>query len=322
MKKLPVICAILLALALPLYSGTDALSLIPNDAVTVGVVRLADMRSSPLSSTLFEQTDKISANGDAEDFLRDAGLQPTRDIDVVMVATMLRTPLGHDNDVIIAADGRFNPDRLSQALLARGAVKKSAANGTYFMLPKERRGDEDPNGAAAFPDARLALVGSEAAVIAALDARANGGTSFFTAGGLGRDYNRVDSHATAWALVDVARAQRLADGPRVSSRSTSGQALNSALRSVRTVALWATDNGDALKLGAFGLSNDQETLQLLEDTLRGALAAMRLAVQDKSPDLVSVLRRFNVARTDDAVTVSGSVPAAAFREYVHKPATR
>lgn len=316
MKKLMVICAILLALALPLFAGSDALSLVPNDAVTVGVVRLADMRSSPLSSTLFEQTDKISANGDAETFLRDAGLQPTRDIDVVMVATMLRTPLGRDNDVIIAADGRFNPDRLAQALVSRGAVKKTAANGTYYLLPEKGRSDH--NGAAAFPDAHLALVGSEPAVVAALDARAGGGTSFFSASGLGRELGRVDPHATAWALVDVARAQRLADGPRVSSRSTSGQALNSALRSVRTVALWATDNGEALKLGAFGLSNDQETLQLLEDTLRGALSAMRLAVRDKSPDLVSVLRRFTVARTEDSVTVSGSVPAATFREYVHK----
>ncbi len=320
MKKLFLLCAVL-ALAVPAaFAKLDALSLIPNDAVTVGVVRLADMRSSPLSSTLFEQTDKVSANGDAEDFLREAGLQPTHDIDVVMVATMLRTVVGRDNDVIIAADGRFNPDRLTEALLERGAVKKSSPNGTYFMLPKESRGDH--NGAAAFPDAHLALVGSEAAVIAALDARAAGGTSFLTASGLGRELSRVDPHATAWALVDVARAQRLADGPHVSSRSASGQALNSALRSVSTVALWATDNGDALKLGAFGLANDPETLQLLEDTLRGALAAMRLAVQDKSPNLVSVLRKFSVARTDDAVTISGSVPAATFREYARKSPSR
>ncbi len=76
----------------------------------------------------------------------------------------------------------------------------------------------------------------------------------------------------------------------------------------------------ALKLGAFGLSRDPETLQLVEDTLRGALSAMRLAVQDKSPDLVSVLRKFNVSKTDDSVTISGSVPAATFREYVGRQA--
>jgi len=314
MKNVLLTCAALI-LAIPVFASTDALSLIPNDAVTLGVVRLADMRSSPLSSALFEQTDKVSSNGDAEIFLREAGLQPSRDIDVVMVATSPRTALGRDAEVLIAADGRFNVDRLTRALISHGATKKSSAHGEYYLLPNE---DHDRNGAAAFPSSHLALVGTESAVLEALNARAAGGTSFITASGLGREMARIDPHATAYAIVDVARAQRLADGPHVSSRTTSGLALNSALRTVTTVALWATDSGDALKLGAFGLSRDPETLQLVEDTLRGALAAMRLAVQDKEPDLVSVLRKFNVARSDDAVTISGTVSAATFRHYVAK----
>ncbi len=316
MKKLLLTCAAL-ALAVPVFAKTDAISLIPNDAVTVGVVKIAEMRSSPLSSTLFEQTDKVSTNGDAEKFLREAGLQPTRDIDVVVVATTLRTPLGHDADVLIAADGRFNATRLMQALVARGADQKSSPNGPYLLLPTER---DDRRGAVAFPDSHLVIIGTEGAVVEALAARAAGGTSFMAAGGLARDLGRIDPHATAWAIVDVARAKRFADGPHVPAHSTSGAAINSALRTVTTVALWATDNGDALKLGAFGLSNDPETLQLVEDTLRGALSAMRLAVQDKQPDMVSVLRKFSVSRTDDSVTISGSVPAATFRDYMSKQA--
>ncbi len=317
MKQLLLACAALVLAAPAAFAKSDALSLVPNDAVTVGVVRLADMRSSPLSSTLFEQTDKVSTNGDAEKFLRDAGLQPSRDIDVVVVATTPHTPLGHDADVLIAVDGRFNVDRLTNALLSRGAEKKTSSHGWYLILPNEPEHGEQ-HGAAAFPDSHLALVGTESAVIEALDAHAGGGTSFLRASGLGRELGRIDPHATAWAIVDVARAQRLADGPHIAGHNGSGAALNSALRTVRTVALWATDSGDALKLGAFGLSNDPETLQLLEDTLRGALSAMRLAVQDKSPDLVTVLRKFNVTRSDDAVTISGSVPAVTFREYTRK----
>jgi hypothetical protein len=316
MKRLLLTCAAL-ALAIPAFAKTDALSLIPNDAVTVGVVKLAEMRSSPLSATLFQQTDKVSTNGDAEKFLREAGLQPTRDIDILVVATTLRAPLGHDADVLIAADGRFNTTRLVQALVARGAERKNSPNGSYFLLPNEH---DSRNGAVAFPDSHLVIIGTEGAVIEGLAARSAGGTSFMSAGGLARDLGRIDPHATAWAIVDVARAKRFADGPHVSSHSTSGAVFNSALRTVTTVALWATDSGDALKLGAFGLSNDPETLQLVEDTLRGALSAMRLAVQDKQPDLVSVLRRFNVSRTDDSVTISGSVPAATFREYMNKQA--
>ncbi|HKB79741.1 MAG TPA: hypothetical protein VKH35_08500 [Thermoanaerobaculia bacterium] len=319
MKKLLWSCAAIL-LAIPAFAGTDALSLVPNDAVTVGVVRLADMRSSPLSSMLFEQTDKVSANGDAADFLRQAGLQPSRDIDVLMVATTLRSNLGHNGDVIIAADGRFEPGRLIQALVDRGAVRKTTPNGSYYLIPKDA--DEDHNGAAAFPDSHLVLVGSEPAVIAAMNARAAGGTSFFSASGLGRESVKIDPRATAWALVDVTRAQRLTDHPHVSERTPSGQAINSALRAVSTLALWATDTGNALKLGAFGLSNDQETLGLLEDTVRGALAAMRLAAQDKQPELVGVLRQFNVSRNDNSVMVTGSVPARTFRAFASHARTR
>jgi len=88
-----------------------------------------------------------------------------------------------------------------------------------------------------------------------------------------------------------------------------------ATKTVSTVAIWATDTGDVVKLGAFGLSSDGETLQLLEDTLRGALSAMRLAIQDKQPDMVSVLRRFSVSRSNDSVTISGSVPSETFKKY-------
>ncbi len=317
MKRLLSICAALV-IAVPAFASTGAQSLIPNDAVTVGVVRLADMRSSPLSSMLFRQTDSLSAHGDAEAFLHDAGLQPMQDIDVLMVATRPQGAFSSNGDIIIAADGRFNPDRLTAALVSRGAVKKSTAAGSYLLLPQGNH--DNQNGAAAFPDSQLALVGTESAVIAALDARAAGGTSFLTASGLGRELNRIDPHATAWALIDLTRARRFAESPHVSSKTPSAQALQNALRTVNTIAVWATDQGNALQLGAFGLSSNQETLQDLEDTIRGALAAMRLAVQQKSPDLVPVLRRFDVQRTSDSVTVSGSVPAATFREYLHKPA--
>jgi hypothetical protein len=118
--------------------------------------------------------------------------------------------------------------------------------------------------------------------------------------------------------VDFARASRLAGGPHIGSHNQSSQALSSALRGVSTIAMWATDAGDSLKLGAIGLSSDAETLQLLEDTIRGALSAMRLAVQDKQPDLVSVLRRFTVSRSNDSISISGSVPAETFREYAKK----
>jgi hypothetical protein len=316
MKRQFLAVAILaLALAPAAFAKNDAMSLIPNDSVSVGVVRLADMRSSPLSAALFAQTAHISNDDDAVAFLRDAGLQPTKDVDVVVFATSPRTNLGSEADFLIAADGRFNVDRLTSALVSRGAVKKGSAHGTYFVMP-QKSGDSH-KGVVAFPDAHLALIGSEGAVLEALASRATGGTTFATTTGLGRDMGRIDAHATAFVLVDVPRAQRITGAPKMGTGSQS-QAIGAALKNVSTVAIWATDTGDLLKLSAIGLSSDSETLGLVEDTLRGALSAMRLAVQEQSPELVSVLRKFTVSRTDSSVSISGSVPAETFKTWVAK----
>ncbi|HYC91374.1 MAG TPA: hypothetical protein VEO54_19290 [Thermoanaerobaculia bacterium] len=298
-------------LALPAAAKDDALSLVPANAVTVGMVKLSDMRSSPLSGFLFLHMDKMSTDGEAAKFLSDAGLQPTRDVDTLVVATTPRSTLGSEADVLVIAEGRFQPEKLTSAIVSRGAVKK----GAYILLPEK----EGENGAVAFLSPSLAIAGNERSVIAALEARANGGTGFRSRGALGLDLGRVDAKATAWALVDVTRAARLAKGGDINTgKGQSGEALQAAIKTLQTVAVWATDTGDALELGAIGLSNDSETLQLLEDTVKGALAAMRLAVKDKQPELVSVLRRFDINRKSDSITVEGSIPAATLRDLMNK----
>jgi len=314
-RQFAAVAILVLALAPGAFAKNDAMSLIPNDSVTVGVVRLSDMRSSPMSAALFAQTAHIANDSEGEKFLTEAGLQPTKDVDVVVFATSPRTNLGSEADFLIAADGRFNVERLTSALVSRGAVKKTSPNGVYFAMPEKVKGNH--RGVVAFPDAHLALIGSEGAVIEALASRAAGGTSFATASGLGRDMVRVDPHATAFVLVDVPRAQRITGTPKMGS-STQSQAIGAALKNVSTVAIWATDSGDSLKLSAIGLSTDSETLGLVEDTLRGALSAMRLAVQDKAPEMVSLIRKFSVTRTDNSVTISGSVPAETFKTWVAK----
>lgn len=313
--KMRHLIAVAMLLATPMAFGatTGAMSLIPRDAVSVGVVHVSDMRTSPLSGMLFQQTDKVSANGDAERFLTEAGLKPSKDVDLLVVAVSPKSALGNDSKVLVAAEGRFSVDRLQAALTTRGAKEKKTPNGSYYLLPESQK--DDTQGAVAFPDSHLALMGDEASVSQALSDRASGGTSFTSAGALGQELSRVDTNATAWALIDMARASRLAKAPHIDNGHTSAQQISAALNHVSTVALWATDTGDSLKLSAFGMSNDAETLQLLEDTLRGGLAAMRLAVQDKNPDMVTVLRRFDVKRANDSVTISGSVPAEQLKKF-------
>ena len=244
MKSLPlfrsIVALTLLAVAaLPALAGDGALSLVPANAVTVGMVKIGEMRSSPLSSLLFQHTDKMSADGEAEKFLTEAGLSPAKDIDVLVVATYPRTTLGSEADAIVIAEGRFNVERLTKALIERGAVKKNG----YLQPPSESGDAHDV--AIAFPTNSLVLAGSERAVVAALAARKEGGTGFLSRGTLAIDYPRIDPSATAWALVDVTRAARLAKVGTVNTgKGQAGEALQAALKSVSTMAVWAKDQGD------------------------------------------------------------------------------
>ncbi|HUP43967.1 MAG TPA: hypothetical protein VM779_00500 [Thermoanaerobaculia bacterium] len=319
-RRLPIAAALILVATSALASG-GAVSLIPSDAVSVGVVRVADLRTSPLSSTLFQHADRFGSNGEAEDFLNDAGLDLAKDIDVLVIATAPTTRLGSDAEVVVIADGRFAVARLSAALLERGAVKKSSAYGDYFGLPEGARADKQ--GAVAFPSAALAIAGSESAVLKALQARAQGGAAFEQSL-LGHHLGRIDAGASAWALVDVIRATRLTGGTARLGHGDDhhGAALSAAVRNISTVGLWATDTGNALQLGAVGLASDTETLQLVEDTIRGALSALRLSVKDRSPELVSVLRKFDVQRSSDSVRISGSIPGDSLRKLMAEKRAR
>ena len=94
--------------------------------------------------------------------------------------------------------------------------------------------------------------------------------------------------------------------------------LVSSMKTVSLLALQATAKGDALKLNATGLVSDDETAGLMEDALRGVLAAWRLAAQEKSPETVSMLRKFAVSRDKSTVSISGTLPGAAVRALAEK----
>jgi hypothetical protein len=340
----PFALAFATALALPAAarSGSDdALSLVPTDAASVGVIHVADLRSSPLAARLFSDTDHISVAGDAQYFLDKARLNPKEDVDLVVAAGSPKGAGGSDGWGLVLFEGRFDPARLSAALVERGATKKSTPAGEYLLLKNENadapsRGN-DPAGIA-FASTHLVIAGSESAVVTALAQRSAGGTGFTSGAGLGRHLSRIDSGASAWALVDVSRlpmgersksfhASGTIDGKEFFVKARSGHddaamTLVSSMKSVQLLALQATAKGDALKLAATGVANDTETAGLIEDALRGVLAAWRLAAQEKSPDTVSVLRKFTVSRDKDTVSISGTLPGATVRALAEKKHTQ
>jgi hypothetical protein len=321
-KALPLLVLLFsVSLALPSAAARpeEALAFVPKDAASVGMVRLADLRTSPLSAQLFAHCDELTMDGDAARFLADARLDAKEDVDVVVFAG---SPKGRSASGLVVFDGRFEVDNLSAALTARGATRKQGPNGDYFLMPEHHVENDDERPVLAIVDRHTIVAGTEDAVRQALADRAKGGSGFLTAG-LGRELSRIDTRATAWALVDTTRlphAKEHASRMRVDGEvnGQSMQAMVGAMKSVSLLALQATVKGDGLKIDAAGVSTDSETRDLIEDTVRGGLAAMRLAFQEKSPDTVAVLRRFKVKNEGDSVSISGTLPGAAVRAMMDK----
>lgn len=302
------------ASALGVRRTEDPLALVPAGAATVGVIHWNELRSSPLGAQVFAQMDEISTDGDAARFLRETGLTPREDIDTVVLA-MTHGDGGASDDALVIFEGRFDLARIAGALTARGAVLQKGGSGEYYRLASDHGND----GAVALANARLLIAGSEAAVVAALGRRESGGSGGLMSGeGLGKSLSRVDRDASAWALVDLTRFPSTQNREvhvdvHVDEDGGPSRAIVGAMKSVSLLALQAKVHGDSVDVSATGLTTDAESRDLIEDSLRGVLALWRLAVQEKSPELVSVIRRFRVESDGDSVSISGTLPGSFLR---------
>ena len=150
MKRLAVLpsaLAFAATLALPAAAERpdDALALVPADAASVGVIHVADLRTSPLAARLFSDTDHVCVGGDAQHFLDEARLNPKEDVDLVVAAGSPKGAGGSDGWGLVLFEGRFDPARLSAALVERGATKKSTPAGDYYLVP-DRHADASGHG--------------------------------------------------------------------------------------------------------------------------------------------------------------------------------
>jgi hypothetical protein len=303
--------AVLAHPALAVRRTEDPLALVPAGAVTVGVVHWNELRASPLAAKVFADVDRMSSDGDAARFLAETGLTPREDVDTVIIAMSPGSGSGRTDSGLVLFEGRFDLDRIARALTSRGALRQVSANGTFYRLV-EKDGSSEERGAVALVNRGLIICGHEEAVVAALARKENGGDGGLTSGqGIGRHLGRIDRGASAWALVDLSRMP--ASHREEGDGGEPAQALFGAMKSVSLLAVQAVVHGDSVDLSATGLSSDEENRNLIADSLRGMLAVWRLAVSEKSPELVSVLRRFQIDSDGEGVSIRGTLPGSFLR---------
>jgi len=297
----------------------DPLALVPADAATVGVVHWNEIKGTPLGARVFANMDHISGDDDAARFFRETGLTPSEDIDTITVA--VTRSHGTSGSGLVLFEGRFDLARIEKALTSRGAKTKQTAAGELYLLVDHSNGNEE--GAVALVNKNLLVCGGQAEVEAALARRESGGDGGLGSGqGLGKQLSRIDRDASAWALVDVSRFPKH-DAPASSGDGEApARAVMGAMKSVTLIAVQAKVKDDGIDFQATGLANSADDRQNLEDALKGVLAMWRMAVQDKSPELVSVIRKFQVDSDADAVTIRGNLPAAFLRSLENHTAKR
>jgi len=288
----------------------DPIALVPADAATVGVLHWNALKQTPLGERVFANLDHLSGDDDAARFFRETGLTPREDIDTITVA-MIRSDAGkgESGSGLVLFEGRFDLARIAAALTSRGATLDRSASAQLYRLP-DHGGD---GGAVALVNRNLLVCGGEDAVRAALARRDNGGEGGLGSGqGLGKQLSRIDRDASAWALVDLSRLPRH-DVETSQGEGEPSRAVIGAMKSVSLIAVQTTVRDDSLDFQATGVASSPEDRDNLEDALRGVLAMWRMAVQDKSPELVPVIRKFKVESDGDGVSIRGNLPGTFLR---------
>ena len=248
----------------------DALALVPPDSVTAGMLRVADLRSSPLAARLFSDFDDVTLDGDAAKFLAEARLNPVDDVDLVVFAARR----GRKGRALVAFEGRFDPQRLAAAAAAARRRGRTASGATYFLLKDKGHPGHEGDGAVAFV-ARLMVAGRGRRREG--PGRPAGRRHGLHGRGRPRRAARQSGRRRGWVVIDRTRFPESRARPRVSSDDSGNAARGDRRRHEPGLGVRFPGHGqgDALRSQApSGFVKDEETRGLLEDALRGLLAGI------------------------------------------------
>ncbi len=305
-------CSVLLSAAVILQaapSPADLARLTPPHAQVVMGANLAALRTHPaVQAWLAEHyAPWTGRGGDGEELLREAGLDPLRDVDATVIAVSERA-LGHDAWLALFG-GSFDPASLGAALLRRGAT---VVPGVPFLLLRSDQDDADAPFIAALD--QLIAVGDERSVVAAVSATTLGAGVVRVE----RASGRLDPSATFWLVVEVPPALR--EQARVGEDTPEAmRGLVQASRALERMVLHAR-LGDALELSGWALADTAENAGLLHDAARGLVAALRLGAQERHPELLDVLRQVRISQSDREVNAEAAIPVTLLEALANRPA--
>lgn len=279
------------ALALQGANGPDELEYLPADANLIAYANVRDVMNSELRQKLRE----VRPEGDRhDDFEEKTGINIERDIDLVVAALGDGPDPTQDQNYLVVARGRFDTVRI-EGLVREHGGQVSEYQGKRLLMKSE----DSHEMAVAFVEPGLVVLGSGAAVRAAIDRKAGG--------------ESITENDEVMALVrdiDDGNAWAVGRFDAIASRARLPQEVANQLPPINWFSASGYVNG-----GLRGLvraeARDEQAAQNLRDVVRGFIALARLQTNAK-PELNTMMNSFELGGDGRTVSVAFAIPPEIF----------
>jgi len=293
------------------------LALLPGSAELVVSLDTFALRKSDLVAQMEQRFDSIPEAADNyRRFVEETGLDPRQDTDQILMA--MRHVGGGidagDAGFLIVAQGRFGASRLVDAAAEKGGSTIQHPGGARVWISEAGAGGASAGGkvmALAQPDDSTLLFGDRQEVTRVLDILSGKSAPEVKDARLKEQLTGVDRRAPAWAVLNSsALAGKLS--AEIGESSDSWKPGAAALSKVDSVALMGWIGRD-VEVKARVAAKDAETAGLVADMVRGALAAGKVAAQDRDPELLKILQEANVTLSGATLELEARIPASRFQ---------
>jgi len=264
--------------------------LLPADSRFVIGVDVKRFTSSP-----FYQRFKVQARPDAlRDLEEKTGINPERDVDQVLIAGRAAGSAGPGLAVVL---GSFDTYKLGRSIETSPKAKAVGRNFEGFTEYVFSEGGKESM-AVVFLDRQALVIGSQAAVEAAVSSRAKGATPLRTNANLMGLLERVKPGSTFWMVGDQSLLQNMPSA--IPAPGGNGNSITlPALKSLVVTG----DLDPVIALAITGDTPDEASAKNLADIVRGfvALASMQAS---QRPELKDLAQAVSVATEKSQVQVN------------------
>jgi hypothetical protein len=296
---------VVLALALP-AADQGLIALLGPEAKLVAGMNIQQAMRSPFGQRLLAEIKDDDAN--FQKLLAETGFDPRRDLTEVVVGTV---PSSQGKESIVLVRGTFDPTRIARFLQAQGGVV-STYKGVQILKSK----DAKDNGAIAFPDATLAIAGTETLVKAAIDRRASSKLSLDPA--VATKVTEWSGRHDAW-MVSAVGISDFGPFPQqgTAPNGFSVDAVKSANAGVRF--------GTIIEISAEATMRSDKDAQALADVIRFVTGMLRLNQNpnNRPPEAVlSMIDKMQLSTSGAVMTLQLSIPESDLEQLINSGGAR